>query len=124
MAIFSKRTLQRLLNENSKLMSAVDFQKYVDRFNKDQNGFLSTEWEIAILNALSKVGDVKYEQSFGRNKHPDLFFTSTENPQISFLADITAASDKGYENDNPINDFKKEFMKGKGSKGVRSTLLS
>ncbi len=99
-----------MINENSKLISRVQLKEHVHRLNKGEKGALSTEWEIVILNALSKLGNLRYEEPRG-GTYPDLFFTSTDVPNMSFLADIITVSDEGYEDANPINDFRKEFVR-------------
>lgn len=102
MAIFSRRTIQRLINENAAFLTRRQLKIHVDKLNK---GDLSAEWEVVLLNVFSKLGKVEHERNFnGRN--PDLYFTS-EDHTLDFLADIKTVSDEGVELKNPqrqLND--------------------
>lgn len=110
MAIFSKRALQEMLNQNGKLLTEIQLKDHIARLNKGGKNSLPIEWEIVILNALSKLGHVRYEQSFG-GEFPDLFFSSGNMSNISFLADITTVSDEWYEESNPVRAFMKETFR-------------
>jgi len=109
MALFSRRVLQRIIYENSAFLSRAQCDVVCGRLNKSHAGYLATEWEQAILNAASKVGSVTHERTIGKT-NPDLIFNSA-NPSVEFIADITAASDLGYENDNPVEPFDEEFRR-------------
>jgi hypothetical protein len=111
MAIFSKRLLQEMLNQNAHFLSKDQLEEHVNRLNKGGKNSLSIEWEIVILNAFSKLGQVRYEQSFGGKGFPDLFFSSEDIPVISFVADIATVSDEGYEKDNPVRAFINEAFR-------------
>lgn len=107
MALFSRRTLQRILDENSTFLSRHQSLTICDILNKPGKGYLAKEWEQAILNAADKVGSVQHEGLVGKRR-PDLIFNSA-NPSLEFIADVTAASDQGYEDSNPVEAFEEEF---------------
>lgn len=96
MAIFSRRTLQRLVNENVRFLTRRQTKSHVDKLNQ---GDLGTEWEIVLLNVFSKLGKVEHEKNFN-GKRPDIYFISS-NHLLDFLADIKTVSDKGIETKNP-----------------------
>lgn len=100
MALFSRRTLERLLNENSAFLTVEQLNNHVSRLNK---GDLSCEWEVAVLNAFSRIGKVIHEPSnFGTSARLDLHFVSAAGT-VEFLADITTVSDAFAESENPTD---------------------
>lgn len=107
MALFSRRTLQRIIDENSSFLSPKQIDAVCGRLNSLHDGYLAVEWEQALLNAASKSGSVSHERPMGKSK-PDLIFRASDRP-VRFIADITAVSDRGYENENPIDAFQQEF---------------
>ena len=124
MAIFSRRILQRLINENIIILFPGQTKRHVDRLNsgwakerlsdEDIKERLSAEWEVVLINALSKIGNVVHEKEFNKNdkqdnKKSDIYFESLGNPQNSFLVDITAVSDQGLHRNNPIEYLRSEL---------------
>jgi hypothetical protein len=110
MPIFARRSLQRLLDENSEFLSPVQTKKLVERLNRmDKDLTLSPEWEVALLNALSKAGKVIYEKDFGGTNRADIYFESRDNPDHRFVAEITAVSDRGLDQLNPFDALSQEF---------------
>src|SRR4051812_46226864 len=97
MAIFSRRTLQRLIHENAIFLTAKQTKDHVKRLN---NKDLSVEWEIVLLNVFGKLGTVIHEKKFN-GKNPDLYSISADEG-FSFLADIKTVSDEGIDLKNPF----------------------
>lgn len=108
MAIFSRRNVQRMLDENDSFIPKKVLQDQVNKLNKNDFQSLDTEWEIAVLNALSKVGTVEHEKNFGGTTNPDIFFTTTDGH--SFIADVRSVSDEGFEDQNPVEYFQIELQ--------------
>jgi hypothetical protein len=77
--------------------------------NKPHDNYLATEWEQVVLNAASKFGAVRYEPELGRSK-PDLLLTSNDG-SLEFLADVTAPSDQGFHDLNPVDAFEEELWR-------------
>jgi hypothetical protein len=103
MAIFSRRAIQRRIDENSLFMTEKQTRNHVEKLNK---GDLSAEWEVILLNAFSKFGSVAHEK-IGTC---DIFFTSNTNSNQQFLADI--ATIEGIPDEqNPISSFKNDLEK-------------
>ena len=97
MAIFSRRTIQRLFNENNRKFHFSVKTQHLS-LNAKPSGynkkFLSTEWEVVILNVFAKVftplGKVTTEKQFnGEGSEPDIIFESEKYPDTNFVADIT-----------------------------------
>lgn len=118
MAIFSRRTIQRLINENASFLTRRQIKTHVDKLNK---GDISAEWEVVLLNVFSKLGKVEHERNFN-GKNPDLYFTS-EDHTLDFLADIKTVSDEGVELKNPRKQLEERLhneVKEKDIKGAWS----
>jgi hypothetical protein len=81
---------------------------------------LAYEWEVVILNALSKVGQVLHEKNFGGRRNADIYFKASDNPKANFVADITAISDEGADKNNPnkaLSNMLHKLVKESGLRG-------
>jgi hypothetical protein len=116
MAIFPRRIIQRLLDENRAFLSETQITEHVKRLNANDNGTIATEWEILLLNVLSKVGRVQHEIELSGTKKPDIFFEAPKTGE--FVADITAISDESYDKENPIAYFYECLNKYFHTKGL------
>ena len=58
MVIFSRITNQRLLNENASFLNNEQSQNHQRHLNE---GDISFEWEVVLLNVFSKIGEVIHE---------------------------------------------------------------
>ena len=107
MAIFSRRTLQRVIDENAKFLKSKQSIKFVEKLNE---GKLEFEWEAVVLNVFSKFGNVIHEPPFEKSRRKiDILFTSKDESS-KFLADVTCILGKKDEN-NIIVSFEKELKK-------------
>lgn len=102
MAIFSRRSLQRLLQENASLLSIKQSNELVGRLNL---GEIPAEWEVVLLNAFSNAGSVGYEKNFGGHRKGDIYFEDTNQSGGKFLAEVTTVSDDGLDKLNPVEDL-------------------
>ena len=101
MAMFSRRCLQRLLVENAEFLSPEQTEQHARLLNTPRTDYLSTEWEIAILHSLRKLGTVQHEpRSLGGSRFLDVVF---ESPAISFGADVAVVSDEQLHKRNPVD---------------------
>lgn len=109
MAIFSRRTLQRLINENAAFLRPRQLRDHVSKLNViGGEQILDTEWEVVLLNVFSKVGSVTHEpQLAGIKSKPDIHFKSS---QESFIADVACVSDKGTDEQNPVQALYDRLM--------------
>ena len=110
MAIFSRRTLQRLINENATFLARKQSRDHVERLNRSDEFALDVEWEIVLLNALSKVGTVAHERQF-KNRRPDIHFTAKSVQTETFIADIATISDRGLDEKFPVLALHDELMR-------------
>ncbi|QIR75023.1 hypothetical protein FA592_01825 [Sulfurospirillum diekertiae] len=107
MSIFPRRVIQRILNENRDFLSPEQADNHVKKLNFQSNDSLDTIWEVVILNALSKIGQVSHEKEYDGSSKPDIYFKSKYIEP--FVADITSISDDFYEKENPINYFRESL---------------
>jgi hypothetical protein len=96
-----------MLDENSEWMPAKALQSQVGRLNSpDDPSPLAIQWEVAVLNALSKYVQITHEPDLG--SQPDILFeVNGEN----VVADVTAVSDRNALRTNPIEDLNEEFLR-------------
>src|SRR6185295_18420983 len=108
MAIFSRRIVDKMLRENSAFLSREQLDQQVTRLNSADFQPIDTEWEIAVLNAFSKFGDVRHEPPLDGTSRLDLLFTAHDGSQL--LADVTSVSDEGFEDKSPVKAFYVELQ--------------
>lgn len=118
MAIFSRRTLQRLINENASFLSKRQIKKHVDALNKADAESLGFEWEVVLLNVFNKLGTVRHEPPMGRT--PDIHFISDNDPSQEFIADIATVSDRGVDDAVPIQALYIKFSDIVYERGLNS----
>lgn len=123
MAIFSRRTIQRLINENVSFLRKTQVKKHLDLINlnkkeyekllesgKNTNDlietYINTEWEIVLLNSLSKFGEIRHERKIGTSE-PDISYVAYEN-DFEFVGDVTCITGK-QDKDNISLAFKNEL---------------
>lgn len=110
MALFGRRRLQRILDENVEFLTENHLTTACNLLNTPRDDYIATEWEQVILNAASKLGRVDYEPKMKGSRTPDLLFRSND-PPIEFIADITSASDKGLNKLNPFEALNEELWR-------------
>lgn len=89
-------------------MTREQLDQQIARLNSNGFQLIDTEWEVAALNAFSKVGDVEHEPSLDGPAKLDLLFTTDDGSR--FLADITSVSDEGFEEKSPVKAFEIELQ--------------
>lgn len=123
MAIFSRRTLQRLINENATFLKREQSLKLIENLNRFDESSLGFEWEVVLINVFSKFGNVEYEPDLGGARRPDLKFKSSREG-ISFVADIVTISDRSEKKRNPCDDFHDELMRLVKKYGLKQNAFS
>ncbi len=123
MAVFSRRTLQRLINENANFLNKTQTKKHVDTLNLNKKKhqellksgknindlieiYINTEWEVVLLNSLRKLGNLIHEKRIGGSE-PDICFASSKH-NFKFVGDITCVTGK-QDKDNVSLTFKNEL---------------
>lgn len=122
MAMFARRSLQRLLSELKNKLTPAAIEKLVHELNRHDASALGYEWELALLSALSQVGAVTYESDIHPgSRRPDLTFVAEEG-SIRFVADVTMVSDAGLEEENPVLRFSQSLYRLKRKHGLSGGL--
>jgi len=109
MALFTRRVLQKCLDDNAEFVSTDVLRNWVQRLNRVSNDYVATEWEVVLLRAFARFGKVRHEPPLGR-RSVDLVFESSDG-KLQFAADIVAISDQPLHEKNPIDRFRDEFNK-------------
>ena len=123
MAMFARRSLQRLLNDLESILSFEAHQKLVRELNRQDASALGYEWELALLFALSHVGQVTYEaESHAGTSRPDITFVESQDGPIRFVADVATISDTGLEAENPVMRFSQSLHRLKRKCGLPGVL--
>jgi hypothetical protein len=110
MAIFSRRTLQRMLNETAAGIPMRRRKEYARDLDKAEH-CLALEWELALTWAFLSTGFALYEHPYKGNIKPDLTVSAESAGQPFFVADITTVSDKGIEAAVGLERFQRELDK-------------
>lgn len=110
MALFTRRFLQRILDENARFLKSDQLRTSVKRLNSVYDEYLGKEWELVLLNAASKHGHVEHEPGAKDERKPDLLFRSDDD-SIQFIADVATISDRGFHEENPVDAFDEEFWR-------------
>lgn len=105
-----------MLVENAQFLTKEQLDQQVARLNSSGFQPLDTEWEIAVLNAFSKQGNVDHEPTLEGTGRLDLLFTADDGS--NFVADITSVSDEGFEERTPVKSFEVELQKRLERAGV------
>ena len=120
MMIFARRSIQRFINRLSETLPQEPVEELVRKLNRKDRASLSSEWEAAVLFALTSIGRIDYERAHGGTRHADVTFRLPGQGTVSFIADVTTVSDTGLEDENPIpmlSNFLHEKAKSVGLSG-------
>jgi hypothetical protein len=105
MPVFSRRVLQRLLDDTAEHVTKSQHARWLSLLNAADERSLDTEWEVVLLAALARLGEVTHEPPL-QGKRPDLLF---RDENVEFVADIATVSDRGYEEANRRVTFEREL---------------
>jgi hypothetical protein len=103
--LFSRRAIQRMLEENAAWMppkALRDLRRALN--NPKEPSPLSREWELAVLNALSKIVSVVHEPDWG--KRPDIVYQLGGE---TVMADVVTVSDRARHRRNPVEELNDQF---------------
>lgn len=107
-----------MLDQNASFLTKEQLDRHVSLLNRKGFQSLEAEWEVAVLNAFSKVGQVRHEPDLGGTAKLDLLFTPARDQAASLAADIAAVSDEGFEAETPLRDFYVELSERIGKAGL------
>lgn len=119
MPIFSRRDVQRMLDDLSAILRPQQAKSLARRLNLRTSEALSAEWELAVTHSLLSLGQVSYEKDSGGESLPDVHFLSREEPDKNFVAEVTTISDRAYDDENPYDHLVRAFGLLAGQLGVK-----
>ena len=111
MAMFSRRSLQKILDHLAAHLPFSARAKLVHELNQPSTSALGFEWETALLFAFSHIGKVEYEAASNGGSKPDITFVEEAKEPICFAADIATVSDHGLEVENPTERLSKALIR-------------
>lgn len=105
-----------MLNRSESYLSSPQRQSICSLLNKVRDDYLATEWELVVLDSASRIGSIQYEPIFSGTKRPDFLFKDENG--LSFVADITAVSDRCLHKRNPFAALQEEFWRQQRKLGI------
>lgn len=118
MFVFSRRAIQRCIDELCDARSDDQLEGLVKRLNRVGRERFATSWEVCFLHSLNRVGTVFHEVSLPGGRKPDISFTYPGENAIGFIADVTSISDQGLHSANPVQDLSQELVRLAHSVGL------
>jgi hypothetical protein len=122
MALFSRRSLQNMIDALANKLPVSARTKLVHELNRHSLSALGFEWELLLLFALSKAGQVQYEATAAGASQPDITFIQDGNNPIRFTADVATVSDEGLDKQNPIMRFSQSLYRMRLKLGLPGTI--
>jgi hypothetical protein len=109
--VFSRRAIQRCVDELQGVLSHDQLQGLVKRLNQVGRDRFAASWEVCLLHSLSRVGTIFHEVPLSGGRKPDISFTYAGENAVGFIADVTAISDEGLHSANPVQDLSRELVR-------------
>lgn len=98
--IFTRRALQRRLAELRATIGAEAVDRLAARLNRPGADRVAAMWEVAILNGLGST--IRNEAALPSGRRPDVYY---DDGVLRFVADVTAVSDEGLDDQNPYSEL-------------------
>ena len=112
--IFARRALQRRLDELRTCLPEDAVAAWAARMNKPGRDRMAAMWEVVVIHALSRQGDLSVEGALASGRRPDIAFAGS----ATFVADVTSVSDEGLDEANPFSALLEIIEKAKGKLGL------
>ena len=119
MALFSRRTIQSMVDEISDIITRNQLKNLVNRLNLPSSQAVDAEYELAVLLSLSKLGSISHEPDLGGSSRADVLFRVTDGESDEFVADITCISQQGLSDRQPLHFLETEFGRLIESHGIK-----
>jgi hypothetical protein len=122
LVMFSRRDIQRALDQLASSLSSKQLALLVQRLNSNEPEQIGAEWEAVVLAATSRVAELRHEYDCGGTSRPDIY-ARLNDEQVEFVADICTVSDADIEDDNPVEYFRHEIYALARSLGMKGAGL-
>lgn len=119
--VFSRRAIQDCINALEQTLSLSQLAALVKRLNARDESRLDAMWEVALLSALSKAGDLQHEEALANGRCPDISWKIKQpgTDRLTVIGDITTISDEGLEDQNPFKLVSSEIVRLASKFGLR-----
>lgn len=103
--VFSRRDLQRSIKRLQGVLSHEQLSGLIKKLNTPNEQRLPTMWELVVLDAFAQVASVGHEAPLPSGKRPDLFvdYQSAAGQRLVVVGDVLTVSDKGLDENNPVD---------------------
>lgn len=102
MFVFTRRAMQKMLDDIAPWMPEKPLTELIGRLNTPRTNRLPQMWELVWLYALGSVLTVEHERPLPNGK-PDLWFSVLAGDRlVPVVADITTLSDSALDSANPF----------------------
>lgn len=109
--VFSNRSIQVHLENLSSALSPEQHTRLVARLNCVNVQRLDAMWEAIFLGSLACETSFLHEEIVGECSRPDFQFAiSTPHGKLNVVGDVTAVSDKGLDDVNPIDWIREQIF--------------
>lgn len=113
--IFHRRALQRRLTELRAVLGDEAIDNLAGRLNRPGKDRIAAMWELAVFHGLSKYGSLQSEVELTSGRRPDIQFHGHD---LQIIADVTAVSDEGLDQDNPYHELSQLIEAAKKKLGL------
>lgn len=119
--VFSRRAVQGCINALQQTLDLSQLAALVNRLNARDESRLDAMWEVALLSALSKAGDLQHEEPLANGRCPDISWKikQPDGVSLAIIGDITTISDDGLEDQNPFKLVSSEIVRLASKFGLR-----
>ncbi|KVN29702.1 hypothetical protein WJ63_10380 [Burkholderia pyrrocinia] len=101
--LFSRRDVQQCIDRLGKVVPERVLLNFVNALNRPGRDRIIKLWEVAVMDALSRVSSVLYEEHLPDGRQPDFAFSiPVDGYAVDVVGDITCISDSGLANQNPV----------------------
>lgn len=122
--LFSRRDVQQCIYRLGEVVSRNDLLQFVDALNRPGRNRIIKLWEVVVLDTLSRVSPIRYEQPLLDGQQPDFAFSLFVDGQtVDVVGDIRCVSDRGLDNHNPIQSLSDEVVRVARKKRVNPDKL-
>lgn len=109
--VFSNRSIQAHLDGLGGVLSADQFSRLLARLNRVNDQRLDAMWEAVFLGSLAYETSFVHEGAVGNGSRPDFLFSiPTPDGYLDVVGDVTAVSDKGLDDLNPIGWVREQIF--------------
>lgn len=103
MFVFSRRSMQRMLDAVAPWMPEQALAELVGRLNRSRTNRLPQMWELAMLYGLGSIVEVEHERPLPKGK-PDFWFAvAVDGREIQVIGDVTTLSDASLDAANAFD---------------------